>query len=251
MNQPDDLPRRPNPIVHIPIHEHLPPPLPTHRRRHVLKLPTHTLPLSLHRLLGDFIRKQPTRVPPPAQHELRIRLLRLHNGHLDIVMDGRFDRAHEPRAHIDALGAQRQRGREPLPVREAAAGDERDRQALPRPGQQDEVGDVALADVAGALEAVDGEEVDAEGDGAPGVPDRGALVQDGAAGGLELPDHGAGGVAGRFDDADPLVDDGLGVAVVVGGDEGGEEGQVHAEGVWGHGFAALDLFAEVGGGGLG
>lgn len=105
--------------------------------------------------------------------------------------------------------------------------------------------------MAGALEAVDGEEVDAVLDGAPGVSDRGAFVQDGAAGGFELGDDGAGAVAGRFDDADAAVDDGLGVGVVVGRDEGGEEGQVHAEGVGGHGFAALDLGAEVGGGGLG
>lgn len=103
----------------------------------------------------------------------------------------------------------------------------------------------------GALEAVDGEEVDAEGDGALRVPDRGALVQHGAAGRFELPDHGPGRVAGRFDNRDAGVDDGEGVGVVVGGHEGGEQGQVHAEGVRGHGSAALDLAAEVGGGGLG
>lgn len=83
------------------------------------------------------------------------------------------------------------------------------------------------------------------------MPDRGAFVQDHAAGGFQLLDDGAGGVAGRFDDADAGVDDGGGVAVVVGGDEGWEEGQVDAEGVGGHGAAALDLFTEVGGGGLG
>lgn len=105
--------------------------------------------------------------------------------------------------------------------------------------------------MAGALEAVDGEEVDAEFDRALRVPDCGALVQDGAAGGLELPDHGARAVAGRFDDPDARVDDGLRVAVVVRGHEGGEEGQVHAEGVGGHGSAAPDLLAKGVGGGLG
>ena len=64
-------------------------------------------------------------------------------------------------------------------------------------------------------------------------------------------DHGAGTVACRFDDADAFVDDHLGVAVVVGGDEGGEEGQVDAEGGIGHGAAAADLFTEVFWGGLG
>lgn len=104
--------------------------------------------------------------------------------------------------------------------------------------------------MARALEAVDGEEVDAEVDGALRVPDRGAFVQDGAAGGFQLLDDGTGGVAGRFDDPDAGVDDGLGVAMVVWRDEGGEEGQVYGEGVGGHRFAALDLSAEVGGGGL-
>lgn len=78
--------------------------------------------------------------------------------------------------------------------------------------------------MARALEAVDRQEIHPEVDGALGVPDRGAFVQDGAAGGFELLDDGAGGVAGCFDYPDPAVYDGLGVAVVVRGDEGGEEG---------------------------
>lgn len=78
--------------------------------------------------------------------------------------------------------------------------------------------------MAGALEAVDGEEVDAELDGALGVPDRGAFVQDGAVGGFELGDDGAGTVAGCFDDSDAAFYDGEGVGVVVWRDEGGEEG---------------------------
>ena len=142
------------------------------------------------------------------------------------MMDRRLDRAHEAGTHIDALGPKRQRGREPLTVGEAAARDEGHAadEALPGAGQQDEVRDVRLADVAGALEAVDGEEVDAELRGAQRVPDRGAFVQDHAAGGLQLPDHGARTVAGGFHDADPGVDDGLRVGVVVWGLKGREEG---------------------------
>ncbi len=105
--------------------------------------------------------------------------------------------------------------------------------------------------MAGALEAVDGEEVDAEGDGGSGVPDRGAFVQDGAAGSFELLDDGAGAVAGCFDDGDAGFYNSEGVGVVVGGDEGGEEGQVYGEGVGGEGFAAGDFEAKSGGGGLG
>jgi hypothetical protein len=40
------------------------------------------------------------------------------------------------------------------------------------------------------------------------------------------------------------------VGGVVWGHEGWEEGQVHAEGVLGHGSASANLFAEVFGGGL-
>ena len=253
MNQPNHLPRRPHPALHIPTHKHLPPPLPAHQRRHLLELPARALPLHPHRLLGHLIPKQPTRIPPAPQHEFRVRFLRLHNRELDVMMNGRLDRTHEPRPHIDPLRPQRQRRRHPLPVREPARRNERRPrfQALPRPRQQYEVRNVALAHVPGALEAVDGEEIDAEVHGALRVPDRGAFVQHGAAGGFELADHGAGAVAGCFDDCDAGVYDCLGVGGVVGGDEGGEEGEVDAEGVGGEGLAALDFGAEGGGGGLG
>lgn len=101
-----------------------------------------------------------------------------------------------------------------------------------------------------ALEAVDAQEVHPELDGRLRVPDRRAFVQHDAAGGFELRDDGAGGVARRFDDAHAFVDDGLGVGVVVGRDERGEEGQVYGEGVRGEVAAAPDFGAEGGGGGL-
>ena len=102
-----------------------------------------------------------------------------------------------------------------------------------------------------ALEAVDAEEVNAKFDRGLGVADRRALVQDSGACGFELLDDGAGAVAGGFHNADFLLDDDARVGGVVGGDHGGEEGQVDAEGVGGHGAAAADFFAEVLGGGLG
>ena len=250
MDQADDLARGPNAVMHIPTHKHLAAPLAAHKGRHVLKLAARALPLGLDSFLGDSVAKQPACVPPSPEHELRIRLVRLDDGDFDVVVDGRFDRAHEPRAHVDPICAQSQGGRETLPVREPAAGDKGDVQALPRPGQQDEVCDVALPHMPGALEPVDRQEIHAEVDGALGVPDRGAFVEDGAAGRFQLPDDRPGGVTGRFDNLDPFVYDGLRVAVVVWRDEGGEEGQVHAEGVRGHGPAALYLFSEVRGGGL-
>lgn len=83
------------------------------------------------------------------------------------------------------------------------------------------------------------------------MPDAGALVQDDAVGGFQLLDHGAGAVARGLDDVDPFFDYHAGVGAVVWGNESGEEGQVHAEGVLGHGAAAADLFSQVFGGGLG
>jgi len=104
---------------------------------------------------------------------------------------------------------------------------------------------------AGALEAVDGEEVDAELDGRLGMADRGALVQDRGTGGFELLDDGPWAVAGRLDNVNLLLDDDAGVGGVVRGDHGGEESEVDAEGVLCHGAAAPDLFAQVLGCGLG
>lgn len=63
-------------------------------------------------------------------------------------MDGRLDGAHEARAHVDAAGAEAQRGREALPVGEAARGDEGDLEGLPRAREEDEVGYVGFSYVA-------------------------------------------------------------------------------------------------------
>jgi hypothetical protein len=197
-------------------------------------------------LSADGILEQPRRVLPLPQHQLCIRLLRLHNALLDIMMNGRFQRAHEPRPHINARSAQVERGGQALAVAEAAGGDEGNGQDLAGAVEQDEVGDVGLADVAGAFEAVDGQEVDAELDGAEGVPDGGALVQDdaGRLGFLEHLDDGAGRVAGRLDDADAFVEDGLRVARVVGRVDGGQQGEVDAEGLVRHALASSDLLAQ-------
>lgn len=122
------------------------------------------------------------------------------------MMDGRFNRAHEPCAHVYTLRAQRQCRSETLSICESTRCDKGDFQRLSRSAQEDEIRNIAFADVARAFEAVDGEEVDAEFDGGLGVSDRGAFVQDGAAGGFQLFDYRAGTVACCFDDADSAVD---------------------------------------------
>ena len=143
---------------------------------------------------------------------------------------------------------------------------------MPGAAEEDEVRDIALADVPSAFESIDGQEVDPEFYSGLRVPDGGAFVDDDAAGVFELLDDRARGVSGGFDDADAGGDDGGGVGcvfgrvrdvgvvgerggwggtVVVGGDEGGEQGQVYGEGTGGHRAAAGDLGGERGRGGLG
>ena len=191
-------------MIRVAIDKDLATALPTHVRSHLFEFARLARSLDFDRFPRDLVPEQARRVLPPPQHEFRIRLLRRDNRVFDLRVDRRLNRAHEPRAHVDPLRAQAQRRRQPLPVREAARGDERHRERLARSAQQDEVRDVGFADVARALEAVDGEEVDAEVDGGLRVSDGGAFVQDGAVGGFELLNDWAGAVAGSFDDRDPF-----------------------------------------------
>lgn len=202
--------------------------------------------LDLEGLLDDLVLVEACGVAPLPEDEGRVRLLGADDLFLDVAVDGRLDGAHEASAHVDAACAEAEGGGEAVAVCEATGRDKGDAiEGLAGAGEEDEVCNVGLADVAGALEAVDGEEVDAELDGGDGVTDGGALVEDGDAGALELGDDGAGGVASRLDNCDALVDDGLGVCAVVGGHEGGEEGQVDGEGVLSQGLAAADLGAKL------
>jgi hypothetical protein len=73
------------------------------------------------------------------------------------------------------------------------------------------------------------------------VAHRGALVDDLDAGLVQRRQPLLRVVAGGLHRLDAAVDDGLDVAGVVGRADGGQEGQVHAEGLVGHGAATLDL----------
>lgn len=174
-------------------------------------------------------------------------LVTLDNGFLDVLVHGGLDGSHESRTHVGAASTEQQSRSQAVAIGETTAGNEGNLEGLTSPTQQDEVGDVALANVAGALEAVDGEEIDAELDGALGVADGGTLVEDDDAGFLELLDHRAGGVACRLDDLDALVNNGLGVRAVVGRNHGGEKGDVDGEGLLGETAAAADFVAESSG----
>jgi hypothetical protein len=194
-------------VVFVTIDEHFPPPLPGHIRRDLLKFARRALTLNLHRIVRNLILEQPTRVLPPPQHKLRVRLLRLNDRFFDIIVNRRLNSTHEPRAHVDSLRSQAQRSSQTLAVREPAAGDERHRHSLASAREEDEVRDIALANMASAFEAVDREEIYAEFDRAQRVSDGRTLVQNdtGRVGFFQLLDDRARAVARGFYDADAFV----------------------------------------------
>jgi len=196
-------------------------------------------------LLCDLVLVKTAGVLPPSQHKLGIMLRCLDNLLLDIDVDWRLDRAHESCAHVDALGAQGQRGSQTLSVCESARGDERNSEGLACARKEDEVRDVALANVSRALEAVDAEEVHAELDGALRVSDGRALVQDCGSDSLELLDNWARAVSCRLHNPDALIDDNLCVCAIVRWDHCWEESDVDTEWVLGEGLRLANLLTEV------
>src|SRR3546814_3171835 len=72
-------------------------------------------------------------------------------GLLHIGVDRRFLRGAEAAAHVDALGAQAERGDEAAAVAEAARGEHRDLHLVGRRGDQDQPRDIILAGMARAF----------------------------------------------------------------------------------------------------
>lgn len=172
---------------------------------------------------GHRVLEQPARVPPSSQHELCVCFLRLNNRLLDIPMNRRLDRAHEPRAHIDSLRTQVQRRSQALSIAETSRRDEWNWNRLSCPAQQDQVRNIRLAHMSRALKPVNAQEIHAQLHRAECVSDACALVQDHArwVGLLEHLDDRTGRVAGRLDDADAFVQDCLRVGRVIGWSHGG------------------------------
>jgi hypothetical protein len=112
-------------------------------------------------------------------------------------------------------------------------------------GQQHQVGDVVLAGVAGALEAVHGHRRAAQALGLQGVAHRGALVDHLDAVLIEQRHEGFRAAPGGFHDLDTGVDDHLGVLFVRHRLDGRQQRQVDAERLVGHFLAAGDLLGEI------
>src|SRR5258707_6749488 len=67
---------------------------------------------------------------------------------LDQVMDRTLPGAHEPRAHVDAFGAERERGHQTAAVAKTARGNQRNFHLIGRHRNQDQAGGVVLAGMA-------------------------------------------------------------------------------------------------------
>ena len=153
---------------------------------------SRSLGLDALHLPRDVVFVDPFRVADGFHHQRRAPLVPAHERLLDTRVNGRLFRGHETRAHVDPVRAEGE-ARGELRARADAAGcDEGHAQLFGRLGEEDEVADVVLAGVAGALEAVHGDAVRAESLGGERVLDRDALVHDDDPVGLEELDPLAG-----------------------------------------------------------
>jgi hypothetical protein len=236
--------------VRVAVQEDLTTPLPTDILSNVLELARRASLLDVDSLQCDLVRKQSRRVLPPPENERGICFLRIDDGLLDVVVNGRLDGAHEPRTHVDTTRSQGQRSSQTLTICEASRCDERHTKRLSSFTQQDEVGDVGLANMTGALEAIDGQKVNTKLDRGLCMPDGRALMQNGRTSSFQLLDHRPRAVSCRLHNVDLLLDYHVSVCGIIRRNHGGKEGQVNPEWVLGHGSASANLFAEVFGRGL-
>ena len=159
-------------------------------------------------------------------------------------MNRRLLGGHEAGAHIDAVRPHGQRRRQPPAVPETAGGDEGYLQPAGRKRQQDQVGDVVLPRMAGALEAVHADDVAADFLGLQGMANGSAFVNHGYPRLLDSGQIRLGVAPRRLDDLHPGLHDGLGVFIVRHGLDGGQDGEVHGEGPVGHPLTSGDLLRQ-------
>ncbi|MNT10746.1 hypothetical protein D3C72_1455910 [compost metagenome] len=200
--------------------------------------------LDLHEALHARVVDHALGVAQRPHDQARVEFRGVDDGLLHVGVHRRFLGGDEARAHVHALGAQRERSHEAAAIGHAARGDERDLQFFCRARQQDHVGHVVLAGVAAALEAVDAHGVAADALGLERVAHRGALVDHLDARGLQRRHVGLGAAARGFHGLDAAFDDGRDVLGVRRRGKGRQEGEVHAEGLVGHLVAARDLAGQ-------
>src|ERR1700682_5044109 len=202
--------------------------------------------LARHRITGD-----PRGVVQCPEDQFGAALVAGDDRVLDVLVDRGLGGAHEPRSHVDAVGAQRQRGHQTPGGGEATGGDHRDLDLVGCRRYQHQARDVVLAWMTGALEPVDADAVHAQALRLDRMPHRGALVQH-----LDpvVVEHrqmwrriGSGGLH----DLDAGVDDDLAVLVVGRRIDGRQDREVHPERLVGQIAATGNLAGQIGGCGLG
>lgn len=147
VDEPDDLAGGPDAVVRVAAGEDLAAALAADEGGDLGELAGLALALDLDDGVGDLVAVEAGRVGPATHDQRRVGLLSLDDLLLDLLVDRRLHRAHEPRAHVDALRAETERGREALAIGEAARGDKGHLERLSCLVEQNEVGDVGLTNV--------------------------------------------------------------------------------------------------------
>src|SRR5690606_32992916 len=127
----------------------------------VLELATARAVLDGDHFVGYNVFQHTTAVVQRAKNNIGVALGFADHHLLDVVVYRRLDGGAEARAHVDALGAQCQRRRQTTPIADAARSNHRNFQLFRRSGNQHQPADIVLARVAGALEAIDADDIDA------------------------------------------------------------------------------------------
>ena len=91
-------------------------------------------------------------------------------------MDRALDGGHKARAHIDALGTQRQRRDQAATIAKSTGRNHRNLDLVGGCRYQNQARNIVLAGVAGALKAIDRDRIGADFLGLDRMPDGGALV---------------------------------------------------------------------------
>ena len=116
-------------------------------------------PLLLQQAIDGGVPQHALGVAQRPHDEPRVEFARVDQRPLDVLVHRRLFRGDEARPHVDAVGAERERGDERPSIRHATRGNERNPQLFGGARQQDEIRHVVFARMATALEAVDAHSV--------------------------------------------------------------------------------------------
>ena len=149
MDEADNLTRRPDAVLRVAVEEHLPPAFTTNKGRDFLKVAGGALALDPESLFGNTIAIQAGGIAPTTQEEGRVCLLGGDDGLLDGLVNRGLDGAEKPCAHIYATGAEAQSGSKPVTVGKPPGSNKWYRKSLPRPREENKIGDVGFANMPG------------------------------------------------------------------------------------------------------